>query len=121
MFFLTKHWSVYMYNGIPDSQIDVHVRSGDDDLGHHNITFDLGYKFSFCESILQNTLFVGDFSDNSRSTHFHVFHKEIGDIIGCLIGGDADVYWLLKEEGYYLSKELSNINDPAWMFRGNWE
>ncbi|KAJ0781254.1 putative plant self-incompatibility S1 [Helianthus annuus] len=120
--FLSRHWSVYMYNGIPNSQIDVHVRSGDDDLGHHNITIDLGYKFSFCESIFDNTLFVGDFIDNSRSAHFHVFDRSIGEIIHCSIGGHADVYWLLKEDGYYLSREFkSDINDPTWMFRGNWE
>ncbi|KAI3783265.1 hypothetical protein L1987_42342 [Smallanthus sonchifolius] len=116
----TTEWTVYVYNGIPDSIIDVHVKSGDDDLGHHNITSFLGYKFKFCDSLF-GTLFTGDFSYKSRSAHFHVFDDEILSIIGGMPGESSDVFWLLKQDGYYLSRKFkSSINDPAWEFRGKW-
>lgn len=118
-----KNWSIYIYNGDYSSQIiDARVRSKDNDLGHHNITYLSAYKFEFCSSFLGNTLFSGDFFTAYKSAHFHVFDKEIEDMIPCKYGGRANVYWLLKDDGYYLSKEFkSSPQDPAWMFRGKWE
>ncbi|KAM0028390.1 putative plant self-incompatibility S1 [Helianthus anomalus] len=118
----TSDVTVYIYNGIPDSTIDVHVKSGDDDLGHHNITLSLGYDFHFCESFFQNTLFMGDFADNSRSAHFHVYDNDVANNVDD--SGAAtflNVYWLLKQDGYYLSKEFKPYDDPSWVYRGSWE
>ncbi|KAK1412594.1 hypothetical protein QVD17_33972 [Tagetes erecta] len=115
-----RNWSVYIYSAMPDP-VDVNVKSGDDDLGHHNITFDLGYRFNFCESIFGNTLFVGYFSHKFGSAHMHVFDRKVGALIGCKFGGHANVYWLLKQDGYYLSKEYKPYNDPTWELRGRWE
>ncbi|KAJ0520171.1 putative plant self-incompatibility S1 [Helianthus annuus] len=117
----TKNWSIYIYNGIQDSTMNVHVKSADDDLGLYSLAYEEGFKFDFCESILGNTLYTGDFNYDARSVAFHVFDKEIENTIGCKYGGHANVYWLLKQDGYYLSRENKPFNDPVWMRRGPWE
>ncbi|KAK1412595.1 hypothetical protein QVD17_33973 [Tagetes erecta] len=116
-----QEWTVYIYDGIQDSVIDVHVKSKDDDLGHHNITFDLGYRFAFCESIFGNTLFTGDFYHGSQFVHFNVFDDVVSSIIGGPQVENTNVYWLLKQDGYYLSKEFKAYHDPVWKFMGHWQ
>ncbi|XP_021984811.1 S-protein homolog 2-like [Helianthus annuus] len=117
----TSSVTVYIFNGIPDSTIDVHVKSGDDDLGHHNITLNLWYDFHFCEIFFGNTLFTGDFADNSRSAHFHVYDEDVSKNVDGSSADSINVYWLLKQDGYYLSKEFKPYDDPSWVYRGSWE
>ncbi|KAM0038152.1 putative plant self-incompatibility S1 [Helianthus debilis subsp. tardiflorus] len=119
--YFTSSVTVYIFNGIPASTIDVHVKSGDDDLGHHNITLNLGYRFHFCANIFGNTLFMGDFADNSRSAHFHVYDDDVFQYVNENYADITNVYWLLKQDGYYLSKEFKPYDDPSWAYRGAWE
>ncbi|MFS7975230.1 putative plant self-incompatibility S1 [Helianthus anomalus] len=116
-----QEWTVFIYNGIWDSTIDIHVISGDDDLGHHNITYELGYRFNFCDNIFTQTVFGGDFSHGSQFVHFNVFDSSVEEFIGAQYGQETGVYWLLKEDGYYLSKEYKGYDDPVWKHMGNWQ
>ncbi|KAF5785076.1 putative plant self-incompatibility S1 [Helianthus annuus] len=117
----TYEFTVNFYDGVQDSPIDVHVKSKDDDLGHHTITYDHGWPFGFCEQFFERTLFWGDFTLGSQFARFNVFDKEIANIVGWNISANTMVYWLLKQDGYYLSKELLPYDDPGWMFRGHWQ
>ncbi|KAK9067625.1 hypothetical protein SSX86_011736 [Deinandra increscens subsp. villosa] len=114
-------WDIYIYNGIQDSTIDAHVKSKDNDLGHHNLTYDLGYTFGFCENYFENTLFWGDFTHGSQFVNFHVFDKAVISFIGGSTEHTNNVFWLLKQDGYYLSKEYKPYDDPAWTFWGHWQ
>lgn len=96
------------------------MRSKDDDLGYHNITYDLGYNFHFCESIFQNTLFTKDFFYEMQSLHFNVFDKVVVAFIGGHPYRNTPIYWLLKKNGYYLSKMYKAYDDPTWILRGHW-
>ncbi|KAL8262108.1 hypothetical protein R6Q59_026157 [Mikania micrantha] len=117
----TFEWVVYIYNGIPNSVIDVHVKSKNDDLGHHNVTTNILYHFGFCENYFENTLFAGDFSYGSKFVHFNVFDNEIERVVGRSLEYQNLVFWLLKEDGYYLSKDDKRYDDPGWIFRGHWQ
>lgn len=116
----TTHWFIKIYSAIPNSQIDVYVRSGDDDLGHHVVTPDLPYKFDFCDNIWGNTLFVGDFYYKSRSAHFHVFDKDVENTV-CAECDEQNLLWVFKEDGYYLSNVSKPYDDPIWARKGDWE
>ncbi|KAK1412555.1 hypothetical protein QVD17_33909 [Tagetes erecta] len=112
------NWNVAIYNGIPDSTIGLHVKSKDDDLGEHYIAYGEHFYFHFCENIFRRTVFAGDFSHGPQFAHFNVFDDEVAGVIGR--SKDSHVYWLLKGDGYYLSKELKPVDDPSWIKRGNW-
>lgn len=99
--FLSYGWAVYIYNGISNSTIGVHVKSGDNDLGFLNITHPLGCNFNFCENIFHTTLFAGDFSYGSKFVHFNVFDQEIATIIVGSSNHNTPIYWLLAGDGYY--------------------
>lgn len=113
-------WTIHIYDGIQDSQITLHVRSKDDDLGYHNITYNLGYKFDFCENLIHNTLFTGDFFFGTKEAHFDVFDIDVSDFIKPQPFQRSHAYWLLKADGYYLSKYFKSYDDPAWILIGEW-
>ncbi|KAL8211440.1 hypothetical protein R6Q57_005877 [Mikania cordata] len=101
--------------------MSVHVKSRDDDLGFHNITFNHEYTFRFCENVVLNTVFGGDFSYGERFVHFNVFDTNIVKLIGGSAFKENPIHWLLKDDGYYVSKYLKSYNDSAWIFRGHWQ
>lgn len=117
---LSMRWFVRIHDGIQNSTISVHVRSKDDDLGFHNITYEDEYGFRFCENAFQNTVFGGDFSYGNKFVHFDVFNRKIADLIGGIITKVNPVNWLLKEDGYYVAKNLKAYDDPSWIKRGDW-
>ncbi|KAF5803629.1 putative plant self-incompatibility S1 [Helianthus annuus] len=113
-------WSILITNGIPNSTISVHVQSKDDDLGFHNITYNNGYSMFFCENLIHTTLFWGDFSYGQKSASFHVFDVKVSDFVSGRAFKLNHVYWLFKDDGYYLSKRFKAFNDPAWVKQGKW-
>ncbi|KAE9593554.1 putative plant self-incompatibility S1 [Lupinus albus] len=49
---------VHIRNNLGDGiNLQVHCKSGDDDLGIHNVTYDEEYQFQFRENIFGTTLF----------------------------------------------------------------
>ncbi|MFS7901323.1 hypothetical protein Hanom_Chr00s194324g01835931 [Helianthus anomalus] len=68
-----------------------------------------------------NTLFMGDLADNSRSAHFHVYDDDVAKYVDDSSADLTNVYWLLKQDVYYLSKEFKPYDDPSWVYRGSWK
>lgn len=116
MCFTLFSWTIYIYDGIPNSQITFHLRSKDDDLGYHNITYRLGYQFSLCVNLSKNTLFYG-----TKKGHFNVYEVKVAEYLQPKPFKRAHAYWLLKSDGYYLSKLDIPYDDPGWKLWGNWE
>lgn len=121
MCFTLFSWTIYIYDGIPNSQITFHLRSKDDDLGYHNITDRLGYQFSFCVNLSKSTLFYGDFFYGTKKGHFNVYEVKVAEYLQPKPFKRAHAYWLLKSDGYYLSKLDIPYDDPGWKLWGNWE
>ncbi|KAM0062091.1 putative plant self-incompatibility S1 [Helianthus debilis subsp. tardiflorus] len=118
--FLTIPWFIQIYDGIPNSTISVHVKSKDDDLGFHNITYYNSYSFHFCENVIHSTLFWADFSYGSKFVHFNVIDDKVMEIIGGILFAKSHAYWLMKEDGYYLSNKSRAYDDPSWILMGKW-
>ncbi|KAF5803753.1 putative plant self-incompatibility S1 [Helianthus annuus] len=118
--FGTFKWVITINDGIPNSTIDFHVKSRDDDLGSHSITYDNNYAFEFCENFVQNTVFWADFYYGKKFVHFNVFDSKVVKVVGGSIFKENPVFWLLKDDGYYLSKKALSYNDSAWIHRGKW-
>lgn len=71
-----RSWNLHILDGIPpDTVINIHVMSDEDDMGYHNITYNGDeYFIHFCENILHKTVFRSDFFSAIEETSF-----------GCLI------------------------------------
>ncbi|KAL8211441.1 hypothetical protein R6Q57_005878 [Mikania cordata] len=113
-------WFVHIHDGIPNSTVSVHVKSRDDDLGFHNITYHNSYVFRFCENLIHNTVFAGDFSYGKKFVHFNVFDQKVVAVVGGAAFRENPIHWLLKEKAYYVSKHLISYDDPAWILIGHW-
>ncbi|KAF5778466.1 putative plant self-incompatibility S1 [Helianthus annuus] len=118
--FLTIPWFVDIRNGIPNSTISVHVKSGDDDLGVHDIAYDNSYNFHFCDNVIHSTLYWADISYGSKFVHFNVVDAKVKKIITWTIFMKSHAYWLMKEDGYYLTNKSRGYDDPAWKLMGKW-
>ncbi|PWA81066.1 plant self-incompatibility S1 [Artemisia annua] len=112
-------WSFFIYNGIPNSTINLHLTSNHVDMGYHTITEQYEYRFVYCQLWSPDVVYIGYFSYDQRFAIFDLFNKEIVDIIGGSGREDKYVFWLLKEDGYYLSKDEKR-DESTWMFRGRW-
>ena len=86
-------------------------------MGYHTIGSE--YRFVYCELWSQDVVYTGGFSYDRRFAIFDLFNQEIRDIIGGSPSEDKYVFWLLKEDGYYLSKDEKR-DESSWMFRGRW-
>lgn len=75
---IVKHVTVHVFDGLPgnSSPLNVHCKSGDDDLGIHTIVGGQDYSFDFCESFFQNTLFTCNLRWGVLKTGFQAFNSE---------------------------------------------
>ena len=87
-------WSFFIFNGIANSAIYLHLKSKNVDMGIHTIGSE--YRFVYCELWSQDVVYTGYFSYNGRFATFDVFNQEIRDIIGGSRSEDKYVFWLLK-------------------------
>nr|GEX60857.1 hypothetical protein [Tanacetum cinerariifolium] len=114
-------WWIFIYDGIPNSTINLHLASKDMDMGYHTITEQNEYRYNYSEIMSRDVVYIGDFSYDQTNAIFDVCNLEIREIIGGSPSDDKCVFWLQKEDGYYLSNDYSKpYDDPAWMLRGRW-
>ncbi|XP_071728048.1 S-protein homolog 5-like [Rutidosis leptorrhynchoides] len=118
--FPDKEWTIHIYNAIKNSTLGLHVKSKEDDLGFHTVTYDVEYKFGFCANFFNRTLFWGVFSNGNKTATFDVFNLDIANLIGGEVGKNNHVYWALKEDGRYISKKWAPYDDPIWAYVGDW-
>lgn len=72
-------YSCYISNYLPDNNsLDIHIFSGSDDLGIHNLTSHELFRWNFRMAIFYTTKFYGDFWWRSmdRLRDFAVFDKK---------------------------------------------
>ncbi|KAL4569753.1 hypothetical protein LXL04_025396 [Taraxacum kok-saghyz] len=93
--FIMKKWDVFVKNDIPDGIIVTHIKSKDDDLGSHTISYGESYRWSFCDRVYGTTLFSGYFSWSSHFQNLALYDKEIRRRCFVAKGGTEHCYWSL--------------------------
>lgn len=109
---VVNSWEPYtMY--IIDSEIQnliVHVHSKDNDLGNHTMTIRDTFHWEFRMNFGETTEFSGKFywmmTDNQvyREVAFPVFNNQIAAECGNKLVKTNKCFWLVKYDGFYLSK-----------------
>ncbi|PWA95383.1 plant self-incompatibility S1 [Artemisia annua] len=80
---------------MPDNDVIVHVKSGDEDRGIHTIPFNGTFEWSFCDSFLRRALYFADFSCGSKTQSLHLFDDPIAKICDVQKLGTEQCYWSL--------------------------
>ncbi|KAL8052050.1 hypothetical protein ABFX02_06G188200 [Erythranthe guttata] len=75
---ITPKYTIYVANSLPSDspQLRLHCASKDDDLGFHNLTTGQIFKWDFCNSYIQNTLFFCHLWWGSKDRAFVVFSSK---------------------------------------------
>ena len=110
-----KRWNIFVTNDMY-SDIFVHVRSKDDDLGNHTIPTKANYNFSFCDNFFGKSVFHGDFRWGPRSQSLDLIDDDIRPICALSKGSDEHCYWSVRADGFYVSP----YQDRGWVFKRFW-
>ena len=106
----TRKIAVYIVSHLPPNSppLNVHCISKDDDLGYHDLTPNVEYRFAFCVRPF-STMFSCHFKWNGKDKGFHVFDANWGDN-RCEYG---HCYYAVQPEGFY----FTNIYPPPKKLR----
>lgn len=105
--FISKKWRIYVIDDIPNDgspSLTLHCASGDDDLGFHTLKPRQVYDWSFCESVLGNTLFFCHVWWNSKQVAFDAFKSKF------LSHGSRRYHWSVRKDGIYFSYDNVTSN-----------
>ncbi|GFQ02684.1 hypothetical protein PHJA_002412300 [Phtheirospermum japonicum] len=107
----TKGYTISIFDSILANQDKVrfHCASKNDDLGNHTFYRGFSYDWSFCDSILKNTLFFCHFWWGSKQKAFVVLDYKLGKI-QCKTG---TCRWFVADNGFYLSDGIYGTNTPV--------
>ncbi|KAL1542412.1 hypothetical protein AAHA92_26511 [Salvia divinorum] len=105
----TKKYAVYIVSHLPPNTPPLHVHciSKDDDLGYHNLTQNVEYRFAFCVKPLV-TMFSCRFQWNGKDRGIHVFEASWGNNRCDSLSRDGICYYAVQPEGFY----FTNVYPP---------
>ena len=107
---ITKKIIVYIVSHLPPTSppLNIHCFSKDDDLGYHNLTKNVEYRFAFCVKPLA-TMFACRFQWNGKDRGFRVFDANWGFKNRCKTeSGDGICYYAVQPDGFY----FTNVYPP---------
>lgn len=104
--FLDNKYAVYIVSNLPPNTppLKVHCFSKDDDLGYHNLTQNVEYRFAFCEKAF-STMFACHFWWNGHDKGFRAYDAN-WDYNRCRSAGIC--YYVAKSDGFY----FTNVYPP---------
>lgn len=98
---------IHVVNNLPPNphKLEAHCASGDDDLGYQKLDRNKDLHWSFCTSILDNTLFFCHLWWNNKDRAFEAYRTK--DHSKC----ENDVcYYAAKSDGIYYSNAYPPVN-----------
>ncbi|KAL3520643.1 hypothetical protein ACH5RR_018792 [Cinchona calisaya] len=101
-------YHVHIVNGLPDNTnlLTIHVFSGDDDLGFHDLHVNDDYEWHFRTVLPGVTEFFGHFWWAGKEGGFSVYNDDLAyDHCQTYV-----CYWLVKPDGFYIANK-TNPND----------
>lgn len=121
-FFMLDPFDVHITDGEVDNLM-VHCKSLDDDLGDKNLAPNQFFHWRFRQNFLFTTVFTCTFrsmtSDNQelKTLTFDVFDLMIST--KCSADDPRNCYWLVRNDGFYFSKENKPFPD-GWDLKRKW-
>ncbi|KAI8537897.1 hypothetical protein RHMOL_Rhmol09G0059700 [Rhododendron molle] len=112
----TDQYIVSIVSVVPNNPkpLRIHCRSGDDDLGYHDLKTGEDFHWSFRLNFFSTTRFYCHFWWDSKDKSFDVFYYyTVAD--KCQKQRPFTCYWIVRPEGFYLS------NGNATCFPGHLE
>ncbi|PWA83766.1 plant self-incompatibility S1 [Artemisia annua] len=111
-FCLIGKWHVIVTSDMPDNDLTIQVKSGDEDRGIHTIPFNGTYDWTFCEKFAGGILYFANFWCGSKTQSLHLFDKAIRGICYEQKLGTQHCYWIevklsnIESENQVLEKIL---------------
>ncbi|XP_057428962.1 S-protein homolog 5-like [Lotus japonicus] len=99
--------------GDDSTQLYVHCRSKDDDIGEHYLTNGQFIEWSFNVNIWRTTLFWCNFAWNSEQQSFDIYTRK--DYNTC----KAQCWRSIRPDGAYFYHEYGSAN-PYWLKKLSW-
>lgn len=109
-------WHVHVVNGLSNNKVlFVHCKSGNDDLGEHNLTAGTETNWKFKLNFFGSTVFGRYASPNTEQKHasFEVFRRDDNLLYKC---NYSECIWTAKDDGIY----LKNIPENKDEFKYHW-
>ncbi|XP_007049876.2 PREDICTED: uncharacterized protein LOC18612855 [Theobroma cacao] len=114
-FEMYKTWHIHAVNGMSHEKIlFLHCKSGDNDLGIHNLTAGTEFNWKFKPQILGKTLFWCYMAWGNVHASFKVFWDDNDLFYRC---NWKNCIWTAKDDGVYLKNIPENYDE----FRHKWE
>ncbi|KAJ0480922.1 putative plant self-incompatibility S1 [Helianthus annuus] len=115
--FLTSKWHMIVTSNLP-SDVKIFLQ-GDDMEQNLVLSFGNGYGWYFCDS---GRAYTGKFTWGSKNTTLDLYNKHINKI--CyhyrFVMGTQHCYWLIRSEGFYVSRRNSPFPNSDWHFEYKW-
>lgn len=109
--------TMHVISNVPDKPIghlQVHCKSGDDDLKMRTLNDGGEFNWTFLDNIIETTLYFCHFYWGSKDRVFDVFNRKIDHF--CSPGNDNyDCYWVARVDGFYISR-----NKKEWTKMYDW-
>lgn len=107
---------VQIQNLIPNSNITVHCKSKDNDIGEKWLTYNNEFHFKFCEKHLQGTLFFCHWYWDSKEEVNDVFNDTMMYECNYDKGDNNPCYWGAMTDGVY----FYDFNKSVWGKQYDW-
>ncbi|KGN61530.1 hypothetical protein Csa_006387 [Cucumis sativus] len=104
--------TVNITNALKDvnNQLTIHCKSGDDDLGVHQLSHLASYAFNFRPNFWGSTLFYCAF-DWTGSSHYFNIYQDLRDRAKC---NDTLCLWIVGEQGLCMFDYKTNAYDICY-------
>ncbi|OMO82962.1 Plant self-incompatibility S1 [Corchorus capsularis] len=99
----------------PGIKLHSHCRSGDTDIGNHELDYSQKYEWSFNNSWLGTTLFWCSMKWNNMQGSFDVysFKRDFAKCVYC--------YWSIRQDGAYCYRLTPDITKFTWQLMYTWK
>lgn len=110
-----------------DVVVNVHLNDdvrilwcGDHSGDQNDLSYGQYCTWDFCA--FSGIVYNGDFTWGSINKTVEVFNKHIGNVCYHYIPilGTVRCYWLVREEGFYVSRYNKSFPDSEWKFQSPW-
>lgn len=104
-------------NNIRNSNVLVHCKSKDDDIGDKQLSFNQRFNWKFCANHFQTTLYFCHFYWESKEQVFDVYNRTMMDVCDANLGDNNPCNWVFQQDGFY----LYDFNKKSWGHQYDWK
>ncbi|KAL8245225.1 hypothetical protein R6Q59_011483 [Mikania micrantha] len=114
--FVTLKWHMIVTSNIPD-EIKLYIKGEEMDKDIY-LSFGQAYGWYFC----QHNHFTSQITWGSKNVTMDLYNKHIKNLCFRYVFplGTIHCYWLIRPEGFYVSRHNSPFPNSNWRFQRGW-